>query len=90
MFGIGLQELIVIFLIVFLLFGAKSLPEIAKGLGQAIKIFKRESKEWKDDAESEAPPSSPAKGREGAQEKSGSSTDRRDWRPSKKSEDQHQ
>lgn len=40
MFGLGMQELIVIFLIVFLLFGAKNLPEIAKGLGKSIKEFK--------------------------------------------------
>lgn len=40
MFGLGLQELIVIFLVVFLLFGAKNIPEIAKGLGKGIKEFK--------------------------------------------------
>lgn len=40
MFGLGMQELIVIFLIIFLLFGAKNLPEIAKGLGKGIKEFK--------------------------------------------------
>ena len=34
MFGLGMQELVVIFLIVFLLFGAKNLPEIAKGVGK--------------------------------------------------------
>jgi len=44
MFGLGMSELIVIFLIVFLLFGAKALPEIAKGLGQAIKMFRGEMK----------------------------------------------
>lgn len=43
MFGrIGLAELVFIFLVVFLLFGAKALPEIAKGLAKAIRIFKRE------------------------------------------------
>ena len=41
MFGIGSQELIIIFLIVFLIFGAKRLPEMGKGLGQAIRGFKR-------------------------------------------------
>ena len=37
----GPGELLLIFLIVFLLFGARRLPEIAKGLGQAIREFKK-------------------------------------------------
>lgn len=40
MFKLGLPELIVIFLAVILLFGAKALPDIAKGLAQAIKKFR--------------------------------------------------
>jgi sec-independent protein translocase protein TatA len=36
MFGIGSQELMVILLIVFLIFGAKRLPELGSSLGQAI------------------------------------------------------
>lgn len=50
MFGLGMQELIVIFLIIFLLFGAKNLPEIAKGLGKSIKEFKNAFKSTDDDA----------------------------------------
>ena len=40
MFGIGHQELIVIFLIVFFIFGAKRIPELGRGLGQAIHGFR--------------------------------------------------
>ncbi len=40
MFGLGAQELIIILGIVFLIFGAKKLPEIGSGLGKAIKNFK--------------------------------------------------
>jgi sec-independent protein translocase protein TatA len=40
MFGIGHQELIIIFGIVFLIFGAKRLPELGKSLGQGIRGFK--------------------------------------------------
>jgi sec-independent protein translocase protein TatA len=40
MFGLGAQELIIILAIVFLIFGAKRLPEIGSGLGKAIKNFK--------------------------------------------------
>ncbi len=43
MFGLGTQELLVILLIVFLLFGARKLPEIMKSFGQGIREFKRES-----------------------------------------------
>lgn len=38
--GIGLQELLVLFLILVLLFGATKLPQIGKGLGEAIRNFK--------------------------------------------------
>lgn len=51
MLNIGLPELVVIFLIIFLLFGAKALPEVAKGLGQAIKIFRKEAKEFQEQIE---------------------------------------
>ena len=37
---IGLPELVVILLIVFVIFGANRLPELGKGIGSAIKNFK--------------------------------------------------
>lgn len=43
--GLGMWELIVIFGIVFLIFGATRIPQIAKSLGTAIKEFKGASKE---------------------------------------------
>jgi len=52
MFGLGIQELMVIFLIVMVLFGAKKLPEIGKGLGKGIREFKRAT-ELHDDEDSE-------------------------------------
>ncbi len=61
-FNLAGPDLIVIFFIILLLFGAKKLPELAKGLGQAVKEFGRA----KDDFEREvttsaAPPQEPAK-----------------------------
>lgn len=41
MFGLGFPELIVVFVIVFLLFGAKRIPELASGLGEGIRGFKK-------------------------------------------------
>ena len=41
MFGIGSQELVVILLVVFLIFGAKRLPELGGSLGQAMRGFKK-------------------------------------------------
>jgi len=41
----GGTELLIIFGIVILLFGAKKIPELAKGFGKGIKNFKAEMKE---------------------------------------------
>ena len=38
--NIGFGELVVILLIVMLLFGAKRLPEVARGLGKSLQAFK--------------------------------------------------
>ena len=45
MFGLGPTELIIIAIILLLLFGAKRIPEIGKGIGGAIKEFKKVKKE---------------------------------------------
>lgn len=46
MFGtLGPLEIILIFLVIVLLFGAKKLPEIGKGMGRAITNFKRSMKD---------------------------------------------
>lgn len=45
MFGLGMQELLVILIIVLVLFGGSRLPEIGKGIGQAIRNFKKATSE---------------------------------------------
>lgn len=41
MFNLGGQEMVIIFLIVLLLFGAKKLPELARGVGKSMGEFKK-------------------------------------------------
>jgi sec-independent protein translocase protein TatA len=47
--GLGPQELVLIVLVILLLFGAKKLPELARGSGRALRIFKTETKGLADD-----------------------------------------
>ena len=49
MAGLGTTEILVILAIVVLLFGAKKLPELARGSGRALRIFKAETKGLMDD-----------------------------------------
>ncbi|CAD7288679.1 Sec-independent protein translocase subunit TatA/TatB [Campylobacter suis] len=45
--GISVQQLLIILAIIVLLFGAKKIPELAKGLGKGIKSFKAEMEDEK-------------------------------------------
>ncbi|MDY0292220.1 MAG: twin-arginine translocase TatA/TatE family subunit [Desulfuromonadaceae bacterium] len=41
MFGLGAQELLIIFGIVIVMFGAKRLPQLGSGVGKGIRNFKK-------------------------------------------------
>ena len=41
--GISTTEVLIIFFAILLLFGAKKLPELARGMGKSIKEFKRDN-----------------------------------------------
>lgn len=48
MFGIGMPELIVIFIVALLVFGPKALPDLGKALGRGLREFKRASEDLKE------------------------------------------
>ncbi len=47
--NLGGPDLIVILLIILVLFGAKKLPELARGMGQAVKEFQKAKDEFNDE-----------------------------------------
>jgi sec-independent protein translocase protein TatA len=49
LFNLGGGEIVLILALVLILFGAKKLPELAKGLGQGIKEFKKATREVSDE-----------------------------------------
>lgn len=60
-FGIGMQELLIILLICLLVFGAAKLPEIGKALGKTIKEFKKSMKEIGSDDDEDSSKNQPPK-----------------------------
>jgi sec-independent protein translocase protein TatA len=56
--GIGPPEIILIILVIVLLFGAKKLPELARGSGRALRIFKAETKGLMEDDDDDGRPKS--------------------------------
>src|SRR5436305_10481428 len=55
--NLGGPDLLIILLIVLVLFGAKKLPELARGMGQAVKEFQKAKDEFTDELHRAAPPS---------------------------------
>ncbi|MFA6078970.1 MAG: twin-arginine translocase TatA/TatE family subunit [Candidatus Omnitrophota bacterium] len=55
-FGIGIQEILVVLLICLLVFGAAKLPEIGKALANTIKEFKKAMKDMGSDEDKKDKP----------------------------------
>jgi TatA/E family protein of Tat protein translocase len=70
MFGIGVQELLVILVIALLVFGPSRLPELARALGKGLAEFRRASLDLRQtvmDAQEEPPPARKAPERSAAE-----------------------
>lgn len=52
--NLGMGELIIILIIILLLFGAKKIPDLMKGLGRGVRSFKEGMNEVKNDIEAPA------------------------------------
>jgi sec-independent protein translocase protein TatA len=88
--NIGATEIILILLVLILLFGARKLPELARGSGRALRIFKAETKGLVDDEDEQkqdeerrgiesgpaVPPATPPTGTERVDEPHRPETDR--------------
>ncbi|MBM3872983.1 MAG: twin-arginine translocase TatA/TatE family subunit [Verrucomicrobia bacterium] len=73
-FGLGGPELLLILAVVLLLFGAKKLPELAKGLGRSVKEFKKATNEAEEDEQSAKPAPAPVANAEAKKPESTTST----------------
>ena len=56
MFGLGGTELLVLFVIILLIFGPSQIPKMARGLGQAMREFRKAQREIGDEINREDPP----------------------------------
>ncbi len=53
MFGLGIPEILVIFVIALIVFGPKKLPELGRSIGRAMAEFKKASQEFQESMQSE-------------------------------------
>jgi len=56
MFGLGVQEIMLILLIALFFYGGEKIPEIAKGLGKGLREFKRAMDQGDDDEQEKERP----------------------------------
>ena len=65
----GGPELIIILVIILVLFGAKKLPGLARGMGQSIQEFRKAKDEFADDGDRDADVNAPANDRDADRER---------------------
>ncbi len=57
--GLGTGEILLIFLIILLVFGARRIPEIAQGLGRGMREFRKAVRDVREEIDVNAPPETP-------------------------------
>lgn len=55
MFGVGMQELVIVLVLVLILFGPRRLPEIGRVIGKAVRELKRATQDFREAIEQEPP-----------------------------------
>ena len=55
MFGLGGTELLMVFVVILLVFGPSQIPKMAKGLGQAMREFRKAQREISEELKAEDP-----------------------------------
>ena len=55
MFGLGGTELLLVFVVILLVFGPSQIPKMAKGLGQAMREFRKAQREISDELKADEP-----------------------------------
>ena len=61
MFGMGHWEILIIFVVILLIFGAKRIPEMAQGLGKGIREFRTAMRDVQEEIDVNPPANQPAK-----------------------------
>lgn len=56
----GVWEILIILVVVLLVFGPRRLPEMAKGLGQSVRAFRKEMRDIKQDLDLDDKPRAPS------------------------------
>ena len=56
MFGLGGSEIVLVFLIILLIFGPSQIPKMARGIGQALREFRKARQEITNEVNQEEPP----------------------------------
>lgn len=59
--GIGMQEILLIGLVILIFFGANKIPEFMRGIGKGVREFKNGVKDFQTDLDAPEPKSNPKK-----------------------------